>query len=133
MTDLIARELKFKFTPSSGPGGQNVNKVSTRVEVRFNVMESNVLSYDQKEIIFVRLQNRINATGDLIIICDETRSQIKNRELAISKIEKLIEDALKPVKKRKATKPTKASVEKRLKEKKKVTEKKKFRKDDIDI
>jgi ribosome-associated protein len=133
MIDLLIRELKFKFTPSSGPGGQNVNKVSTRVEIRFNVIESDILSSDQKIIIIEKLGNKINATGDLIIICDETRSQIKNREIAISKFESLIEEALKPVKKRKATKPTKASKEKRLKEKKKITEKKNLRKGNIDV
>lgn len=133
MIDLLLKEIKFKFTPSSGPGGQNVNKVSTRVEIRFNVFESDLLSPDQKVIIIEKLGNKINATGDLIIICDETRSQIKNREIAISKFELLIEEALKPVKKRRATKPTKASKEKRLKEKKKITEKKNLRKGNIDI
>jgi ribosome-associated protein len=128
------RELPFEqewmitTSRSSGPGGQHVNKVSTKIELRFNIPDSGLLNDDQKELLLNKLKNKITQTGDLIITSQSTRSQLKNREAAIEKFFTTLENALKPKKKRKLTKPTKTSQEKRLEEKKKKTEKKDLRK-----
>lgn len=124
----LKTELKFRTSRSSGPGGQSVNKVSTKVELLFDVWNSNILSEEQKEIITTKLKNRINTDGILYISSDETRSQLKNKELVIERFMNLLEDALKPIKKRKPTKPSKASKEKRLKTKKIKSDKKDLRK-----
>lgn len=124
----LKTELKFRTSRSSGPGGQSVNKVSTKVELLFDVWNSNVLLEEQKEIITSKLKNRINTDGIFYISSDETRSQLKNKELVIERFITLLEDALKPIKKRKPTKPSKASKEKRLKTKKIKSDKKDLRK-----
>jgi len=121
-------EILFSASRSSGPGGQNVNKVSTKVELRFNIPNSNLLSDSEKEILLVKLKNKINNEGDLILVSQEERSQLKNKEKALEKFYELIEKALTPPKKRKPTKPTQASKKKRLEEKKLVSEKKSQRK-----
>lgn len=128
------RELPFEqewmitTSRSSGPGGQYVNKVSTKVELRFNIPGSDLLDDAQKNLIIKKLKNKITQTGDLIIISQSTRSQLKNRENAIEKFLTTLENALKPQKKRKPTKPTRASQEKRLEKKKKKSEMKDLRK-----
>lgn len=127
MVDLTT-EIKFRTSRSSGPGGQHVNKVESRVELMFDVENSEFLEKDQKAIIFEKLKNRISNDGLLRLQCDESRSQAKNREIVIKRFLVLIERALKPVKKRKPTRPTKSSIEKRLKIKKQVSEKKSSRK-----
>lgn len=124
----LKSELKFRTSRSSGPGGQSVNKVSTKVELLFDVWNSNVLTIEQKEIISIKLKNRINTEGILQISSDETRSQLKNKEIVIERFNGLLEEALKPVKKRKPTKPGKSSKEKRLKTKKIKSDKKDLRK-----
>jgi ribosome-associated protein len=124
----LKTELKYRTSRSSGPGGQSVNKVNTRVELLFDVCNSVVLSILQKEIISEKLTNRINSEGIFSISSDETRSQLNNKELVISRFISLMQDALKPVKKRKATKRSRASVEKRLRNKKYQSDKKKNRK-----
>ncbi len=131
MLDIIYNELIYKFTPSSGPGGQNVNKVSTRVEVRFNVPNSKCLNSYQKEILLEKLNHRMNSQGDLIIVCDETRSQKTNREIVTKRIASLIENTLVQPKKRKQTRPSRASKEKRLKDKKIRSDKKSNRKNEL--
>ncbi len=124
----IMTELRYKFSRSSGPGGQSVNKLSTQVELLFDVVGSVVLSEDQKIVILEKLKNRITNDGFLTIKCDETRSQLKNKGIVLNRFLKLIEDALKPVKERKPTSRSKASVEKRLRNKKVQSNKKKDRK-----
>ena len=128
MIDNLKSEIKYKFSRSSGPGGQSVNKLSTQVELLFDIGSSIVLNEDQKLTILEKLKSRITKDGILSLKSDETRSQLKNKEVVISRFFKLIEDALKPVKKRKPTKRRKASVEKRLRNKKIKSEKKKDRK-----
>ena len=128
MPDCLNKEVKYRTSRSSGAGGQHVNKVSTKVELIFDVNGSAVLSEEQKAIICERLKNRISNEGLLTLQCDETRSQLKNKEIVFNRFVILIEDALKPKKERKPTKPTKSSVEKRIKDKKKKTEKKDLRK-----
>ena len=124
----LKAELKFRTSRSSGPGGQSVNKVSTKVELMFDVWNSNVLSIEQKEIVLKKLKNRINSEGTLQLFSEETRSQLKNKELVIERFLQLLEEALKPIKKRKPTKPSKTSKEKRLKSKKIKSDKKDLRK-----
>lgn len=110
----LSPEFLFITSRSSGPGGQNVNKVNSKVEVRFDVLNSNFLSDEQKEIILQKLSAKINSEGLLCVVSQRDRSQLANKEDAIRKLYLLIERALKPVKPRKKTKPTKSSVEKRL-------------------
>lgn len=128
MPDGLNKEVKYRTSRSSGAGGQHVNKVSTKVELIFDVNRSAVLSEEQKTIIHDKLKNRISNEGLLILQCDETRSQLKNKEIVFNRFVKLVEDALKPKKERKPTKPTKSSVKKRLYNKKKKSDKKDLRK-----
>ncbi len=121
--DLIG-ELIFKTSRSSGPGGQHVNKVNTRVELRFKIAESKLINEEQKQILLKKLQSKLSQQGELIVVSQKGRSQLQNKEEAIRKFYEIIEKALKPVKKRTATKPTKTSKEKRIQEKKQLSEKK---------
>ncbi len=123
-TPDLSSEFVFKASRSSGPGGQNVNKVNSRVELRFDIVNSGLLTEEQKQVLLNKLKSRITADGILLVVSQEDRSQLKNKEQAILKFQKILERALRPVKKRRATNPTKASVEKRLQEKKKQGEKK---------
>jgi len=124
-------EVEFKFTSSrsGGPGGQSVNKVNTKVTLRWDVRNSKIINNDQRAVIFNKLSNIINLEGEVVISADDSRSQLQNKESAINKLDNLITNAFKIVKPRKPTKPTKASVRKRLENKKKHSEKKKMRKD----
>ena len=128
MFNELNKEVQYRTSRSSGPGGQNVNKVSSKVELVFDVMNSAILSDNQKHIIVEKLQNRITKEGLFILQCEDTRSQLKNKEIVFERFVNLIEQALKPVKKRKPTKPTKSSVQRRLKDKKKLSDKKDKRK-----
>ena len=110
-------EFVFQASRSGGPGGQNVNKVSSKVELRFNVATSALLTEDEKSVIQAKLANKINNLGELIIVSQTERSQLKNKEKVIEKFYLLIERALTPRKKRLKTNPTRASVERRLESK----------------
>ena len=124
-------EFVFQASRSSGPGGQNVNKVSSKVELRFNIASSALLTDDEKIIIGDKLFNKINKSGELVLIAQTDRSQLKNKEKVIEKFYLLLEKALTPQKKRFKTKPTKASVERRL-ESKRVQSKLKSDRRDLD-
>lgn len=124
----FSSELSFKTSRSSGPGGQHVNKTSTKVELRFDVKNSNLLSLEEKDLVFQKLANRISQDGILIITSQESRSQLENKEITINKFNLLITKALTPEKKRKATRPTKASKERRLGTKRVQSKKKQNRK-----
>jgi len=121
-------ELIFKSSRSSGPGGQHVNKTSTKVELRFDVNNSELLTPEEKILIFQKLSNRISQDGILIISSQESRSQLENKAITINKFYLLITEALTPKKMRKVTKPTKASKEKRLGTKRNQSRKKLSRK-----
>ena len=120
-------EIEFQFSRSSGKGGQNVNKVETKVEIHWNIDNSKAFSEEEKEKIKEALASRINQAGDLIIRSEEERSQLENRRLALEKLKEMIQGALKPEEERIPTKVPKASKAERLKEKKLISEKKKLR------
>ena len=126
-TSELDNELKFSFSRSGGPGGQHVNKVNTKVELRFNIAKSQILLEDEKPILLEKIANQINQEGELIIIAQETRSQLKNKAKALEKFYGIINNALKPIKKRKPKTISKAAKEKRLKDKKELSEKKERR------
>ena len=115
---IIRNELQFKAVKSSGPGGQRVNKTATKVIVQFPVFASEGLDEKEKSLIGRRLANQINAEGMLVLSCSETRSQHRNRELGILRLQELLKENLKVKKRRKKTKPSKSAIEKRLKAKK---------------
>ncbi|MDC6404310.1 MULTISPECIES: alternative ribosome rescue aminoacyl-tRNA hydrolase ArfB [Maribacter] len=120
----ILKELQFKAIRSSGPGGQHANKVSSKVELTFDVVNSSVLSETEKTRISKKLASKLTNEGALLLQCDESRSQHKNKDLAVERFFALLEAALKVPKKRKASKPSKSAIEKRLKSKKANAEKK---------
>lgn len=126
--DGLASELTFKTSRSSGKGGQNVNKVSSKVELNFNIESSSFLSEEQKETLHKKLENRITKEGILRIVAQASRSQLENKEKAVKKFFVLLEKAFKKEKPRKATRPSKAAKEKGLKEKKLKSERKELRK-----
>lgn len=121
-------ELSYKTSRSSGSGGQNVNKVETSVTVMWKVEESVVFTDVEKERIFFKLKNRINTEGILQMTVSESRTQLQNKKIAAEKILEMVNQALIIPKKRIATKPSKAKIEKRLESKKKISEKKENRK-----
>jgi ribosome-associated protein len=124
----LHKEVSYRTSRSGGAGGQHVNKVSTKVELLFNVNDSSILTERRKSIISEKLSNRISLDGVLALKCDETRSQSANKEIVFERFVNLIKTALTPVKKRRPTKPSRSSVRKRLDSKKKHSEKKSNRK-----
>lgn len=124
------KEIKFTFIRAPGPGGQNVNKVATGVQLRFNVLHSSSLSDDVKKRLYVQLASKITLTGDLIIKATNHRTQNRNKEEALQRLQALVLKALTPPKKRKKTKPTKASAQRRLDTKKLHGKKKTLRRSD---
>ncbi len=113
----FSSELIFSFSRSSGPGGQNVNKVSTKAELRFHILNSALLSQDEKTLVLNKLAKRINKAGELILVSQSERTQLKNKEVVIEKFYSLLRRALAPRKKRKPTRPSEATREKRLEDK----------------
>jgi ribosome-associated protein len=123
-TDAFLPEIQFQTSRSSGPGGQNVNKVESRVELRFHVADSQVLSDEQKEVLLTKLAKQLTAEGLLLVVAQEDRSQLRNKEIALQKFHQLLLKALHKPKARKATKPSKGAVRQRLESKKKHSTKK---------
>ena len=125
--NLLVSELVFTTSRSSGPGGQNVNKVNSRVTLHFDVVKSAILTQEEKDILTRKLSSWITGAGSLIVSAQESRSQLQNKEAVVKKFEKLVAKAVERKKARKATKPSKSAVQKRIKKKKVLSEKKKWR------
>ncbi|WP_460880168.1 alternative ribosome rescue aminoacyl-tRNA hydrolase ArfB [Pontibacter rugosus] len=117
------RELQFQASRSGGAGGQNVNKVNSKVELRFHVENSELLTEEEKALVLEKLANRINGEGYLQVVCQTERSQFKNKELCVERFKELLRQATTRQKKRTATKATRSSVRRRLEGKKKQAEK----------
>ena len=127
----LIQEVSYQAVRSSGAGGQNVNKVSSKVELHFMVTSSEAFSEGEKNRILKKLKPRLTNNDELILQSDESRSQHKNKELVTQRFLTIIKDAAVKPKPRKKTKPTKASKLKRLREKKKLSEKKNNRRDPL--
>ena len=125
-------EFIFSASRSSGPGGQNVNKVNTRVELRFSVCSTLILNEDEKELVLQKLKKKINKEGELLLISQAGRTQNENKVIVIEKFYNLISKALTVPVKRKPTRPTLSSKEKRLDEKKIRGKVKKLRRPETD-
>ena len=120
----IIQELKFKAVRSSGAGGQHVNKVSSKVELTFDLENSMALTDLEKNRLLKKLSSKLSKENILFMQCEETRSQHKNKELVIKKFLETLEANLVVPKRRRKTKPTRSAIEKRLKSKKKAALKK---------
>ncbi len=125
--ELLQKEFSYRMSRSGGKGGQHVNKVETRVEVIFDLNNSAVFTDDQKERIRLQLGNKINAKGEIQVVCQSTRSQLRNKHFAIAKLIELLKNALVEKTKRKPTQISRAKQEKRLKAKRINSEKKSWR------
>ena len=126
--DKITSELVFKAVRSSGAGGQNVNKVSSKVVLNFDLNNSQGLEYEEKQRVLDKLSNRLTQENILILNCDEDRSQLKNKNIVTKRFFEILKDALFVPKERKETKVPRAVVEKRIQSKKNTAEVKENRK-----
>jgi ribosome-associated protein len=124
---LLFPELDFTASRSGGPGGQNVNKVNSKISVRFDVPRSEILTEGEKELILLRLGPHLTKTGVLQVIAQENRSQLENKQAVIAKLDALLAKAFEKRKARKKSKPSHTAVQKRIQAKKHVGEKKKWR------
>ncbi len=122
----VLPELKFTTSRSSGPGGQNVNKVNTKVTLKWDIPQS-AIAEEQKEVILLKLHTRLTKENILVLTSQDERSQLGNKEAVILKLEQLLIKAFTVKKVRRATKPGKAAKQTRLKNKKQHSEKKKWR------
>ena len=125
---LLKSELNYKFVRSSGSGGQHVNKVSSKAELYFNLNDSAAFNDDEKLKLTEVFNNRLNKYGILILTCDESRSQFRNKAIVTQRFLNLMEEGLKEEKERLPTKIPRAVVKKRLTNKRKKSEKKANRK-----
>ncbi|OUD36565.1 alternative ribosome rescue aminoacyl-tRNA hydrolase ArfB [Flavobacterium sp. FPG59] len=123
----LQSELQYKAVRSSGAGGQNVNKVSSKVVLSFDLKNTQGLDEHEKELALVQLHSRLTTEGILNLNCDEDRSQLRNKELVTKRFFELIKNALVVPKERKPTKVPKAVIRKRIKDKKSLSEVKKNR------
>lgn len=118
----IISELQYKAVRSSGAGGQNVNKVSSKVVLTFDLKNSQALSEEEKLLLEINLSSRLTNDSVLILNCDEDRSQLKNKEIVLKRFLELIKKGLTVPKIRKATKVPKSVIKKRIKDKKNLSE-----------
>jgi len=125
--EKIISELSFKAVRSSGAGGQNVNKVSSKVVLTFDLKNSQALTQEEKLLVEIKLASRLTTDSILILNCDEDRSQFRNKEIVIKRFLTLMKDALFIPKERKPTRIPKSVIRKRIKNKKSISEVKKNR------
>lgn len=126
-SDLLAGEIQFTTSRSSGPGGQNVNKVNSKVTLKFDIQNSGILTQDEKDLLIHKLHSRTTSDGVLLLSSQDKRSQLDNKESVLEKFNALLKKAFEKKKARKATKPSKSAVQNRIKSKKEHSEKKKWR------
>jgi ribosome-associated protein len=117
-------EITFQTSRSSGPGGQNVNKVESRVELRWHLLSSQVLTPLQKQLILEKLAGQLTTEGYLLVVAQDDRSQLRNKEIALARFYELLQKSLRRPKPRRATRPSAGAVRKRLEGKKIQGEKK---------
>ena len=117
-------EITFQTSRSSGPGGQNVNKVESRVELRWHLQHSQVLTPIQKELILEKIAGQLTAEGYLLVVAQDDRSQLRNKEIALARFHELLQKSLRRPKPRRATRPSAGAVRQRLEGKKRQGEKK---------
>lgn len=117
-------EIAFQTSRSSGPGGQNVNKVESRVELRWNLDQSQVLTPIQKQLILEKIAGQLTAEGYLLVVAQDDRSQLRNKEIALARFHELLQKSLRRPKPRRATRPSAGAVRQRLDSKKRQGEKK---------
>ena len=127
-TENILKELNFKATRSSGPGGQHVNKTSSKIELTFYLESSLSLSENEKALLKVKLVSKLTKENVLILFCEETRSQHRNKEISIKRFLELLKKSLIRPKKRQKTKPSKCALKRRVETKKRTSIKKTLRK-----
>ena len=130
--DDLQKEVTYKTSRSGGKGGQNVNKVSSKVELLFDIGQSALFTDEEKVLMFSKLQARLNKDGYVQVICEEERSQYLNKEKALEKLHVILSNALHRPKQRKATKPSKAMIAARLANKKLQSAKKENRRKSFD-
>lgn len=124
---LLYPELDFTASRSGGPGGQNVNKVNSKISVRFDVSHSEILTEEEKEVVLLRIAQYLTKTGVLQVVSQENTSQLENKQAVIAKLDALLAKAFEKRKTRKKSKPSHAAVQKRIQAKKHLSEKKKWR------
>lgn len=124
--DLMS-ELVFTTSRSSGPGGQNVNKVNSKVTMKFDIGQSMILLPEQREHLLIKLATKLTRDGVLILTAQDKRSQLQNKEEVVGKLDRLLIKTFTPRKARKATKPSKAAKAARINNKKQQSEKKQWR------
>jgi ribosome-associated protein len=126
-TDKIITELDYKAVRSSGAGGQNVNKVSSKVVLSFNLPASNSLSEEERALAETRLASRLTTDGVLVLQCDEDRSQLRNKAIVTKRFIQIMKGALKVEKPRKPTKIPRSVIKKRIENKRRQSDKKQTR------
>jgi ribosome-associated protein len=117
-------EFEFTYARSGGPGGQNVNKVNSKAVLRWNLVASPTLPDDVRDRFLATFGTRVLATGEVLITSEESRDQIRNKELCLEKLAEMLRAVARPPKARRATKPSKGSIRRRLETKQQNSERK---------